>query len=335
MAKYDVYGIGNALVDIDFEVDYDLLTQLKVEKGLMTLIDQERHHQLLHQLAEHKHIMACGGSAANTLIAVTQFGGKGYYSCKVASDASGDFFYEDLTARGLDTNLNGRTREQDHTGKCFVFVTPDADRTMNTYLGATESLSLDAIDEAALKNSEFLYIEGYLVTSESCRAAAIHARELANKHGIKTSITLSDPNITRFFGDGLRQMIGDRVDFLFCNEEEALCFTDKPNLKLAIDALKQYATHFAITRGSQGSVIVADGELTTIDAHPTHARDTVGAGDMYAGAFLYAITQGHDYRTAGELASLASARVVEKLGPRLSSEQCQSLLEEVKALKII
>lgn len=335
MAQYDVYGIGNALVDIDFEVGYDLLTELNVEKGLMTLIDEARHHELLHQLSERKHIMSCGGSAANTLIAVKQFGGQGFYSCKVANDNSGDFFYQDLTARGLGTNLTAENREAGHTGKCFVFVTPDADRTMNTHLGATESLSTDAIDEQALKNSKFIYIEGYLVTSDSCRQTAIHARELANKHGVKTSLTLSDPNITRFFGDGLRQMIGERVDFLFCNEDEALCFTDTNNLNAAIEALKSYAKHFAITRGAEGSLIVADNEIITIAPHDVSARDTVGAGDMYAGAFLYAITQGHGYRTAGELASLSSARVVEKLGPRLSTSQCQSLIEEVKALEII
>lgn len=329
MKKYDVYGLGNALVDFDYEVGVDDLTQLDVEKGVMTLVDEERHHQLIDALEQHKHIKACGGSAANTLIAVTQLGGKGFYSCKVANDATGEFYCQDLIHHGLETNLAMSNREAGHTGKCIVFVTPDADRTMNTYLGITANFSKQEIVAEAIAASKYIYIEGYLVASPTGCEAAIAAREIAEQAGTKTSMTLSDPNMTEYFGDGLRNIIGNGLDLLFCNEDEAKFFSQSDNLDGAHQYLKSLAKNYVITRGDKGSIVFDGHNTIEIAPSPITAIDTVGAGDMYAGAFLFGLTQGYSYADAGDLASRAAAKVVAKFGPRLTKAEIATLMPAV------
>ena len=190
MKKYHVYGIGNALVDMEFEVEDSFLQKMNVEKGLMTLVDQDRQAELLSHLTGIQHKRSCGGSAANTIIAVSQFGGKSFYSCKVASDEVGEFYYKDLVGNGVVTNM-GENREEGITGKCMVLVTPDADRTMNSFLGITETFSEAELVKSEMLDSEYLYIEGYLVTSPTGKAAAIKARELAEANGVKTALTFS------------------------------------------------------------------------------------------------------------------------------------------------
>ena len=326
MNKYHVYGIGNALVDIDVSLEDALLESMKVEKGVMTLIDEDRHFELLSHVSELNQVKGCGGSAANTLIAVSQLGGRGFYSCKVANDHAGDIFIKDLMNHGLDSNLNMTNRCDGVTGKCLVMVTPDAERTMNTHLGITETLSVDEVDEKSLCESEYLYMEGYVVTSPTGRKAAIHAREIAEKNGVKTSITLSDPNMTRFFKQGLLEMIGERVDLLFCNQEEALLFADTGSVDDAIDYLKAYSQSFVMTKGESGALLFDGEQLIDIPTTPVQALDTVGAGDMFAGAFLYGITHGYEWGDAVKLANRASAEVVSIYGSRLSDKSVNLLL---------
>ena len=178
MKQFQVYGIGNALVDIDIEVSESTLDRLNIAKGVMTLIDEDTHHMLLRELHGVEHLKACGGSAANTLYTLQQMGAKTFYSCKIGNDDAGDFFYRDLISHGIHTNLHENSRDG-VTGKCIVLVTPDADRTMNTFLGATAKFSKAELSEHALKNAEYLYIEGYLVAqTDGCEAAMI-AREIA------------------------------------------------------------------------------------------------------------------------------------------------------------
>jgi fructokinase len=162
-----------------------------------------------------------------------------------------------------------------------------------------------------------VYIEGYLVTSPTGKAAAIRLREEAEQHGVKTSLSLSDPAMVEFFGDGLKEMIGSRVDLLFCNGEEAKAFTQTDSVEEAAEALLDFTRTFAITLGSKGALVYDGYKTYQIDPHPVTAVDTNGAGDMFAGAFLYAITHGHNYEDAGRLASLASAQLVTQFGPRL------------------
>ncbi len=330
MHKYNVYGIGNALVDMEVEVTPEVLEELKIDKGVMTLVDEPRQAEILQKLHDLPCKQTCGGSAANTIIAISQFGGDCFYSCRAADDDAGLFYLEDLLRCGVDTNLRLDNRPEGVTGKCLVFVTPDADRTMNTFLGITGNFSGDEIIPEAIRESEYLYTEGYLVTSPSAKEAVIKAREIASQAGVKTAFSLSDPNMVEFFRAGLLEMIASGVDFLFANESEALKMAGTEDIEIAIAYLQTLATGFAITRGSKGSVIVDGEDIIEIAPVPVEAVDTVGAGDMYAGAFLYGITHGMSYQQAGNLASLASSRMVTHYGPRLDSTETKSLLDLVE-----
>lgn len=329
MSTYHIYGIGAALVDTEIEVTDSDLQTYNIEKGVMTLVDEARQTELMSHLSEHlvASKRASGGSAANTIIGASYFGANNFYSCKVADDDNGQFYLNDMQAAGVSTTSS--PSDQGITGKCLVMITPDAERTMNTFLGASETVSVNELDEEALKQSQYAYIEGYLVTSDSGRAAAIKLRELAEQHKVKTAFTLSDPAMVQFFGDGLKAMIGNRVNLLFCNKDEALGFTGTDSLEQAVDALKDYADEFAITLGNEGALIY-DGEKTlNIAPHTVTAIDSNGAGDMFAGAFLYAITHGYSHQQAGDLASAASAQVVSQYGPRLQAQQHLDILKRV------
>ncbi|ASP37491.1 adenosine kinase [Bacterioplanes sanyensis] len=324
--SYHIYGIGNALVDKEFEVDDAFFADTGIDKGMMTLIDEQQLSTTLDSLSQRYGLTkrASGGSAANTIIAAAYFGANNYYTCSVASDDAGDFYVADIKAAGVDTNMDGE-REDGVTGKCLVMVTPDAERTMNTYLGISTQLGAHHIDESALSQSQYAYIEGYLVTSDTSRAAAVQVRELARQHGVKVALTFSDPAMVQFFKDGLKDMIGDGVDVLFCNEQEAKLFADSEQLDDALQALQQVAAQVVITRGAEGALIWDGQQQHQIAPHAVTAVDSNGAGDMFAGAYLYAISHGHDAAAAGRLASLASATVVSQFGPRLDPEQHEPL----------
>ena len=327
--KYDIYGIGNALVDIEYEVDSAFLQQHQIEKGLMTLVDEERQVELIKALDKHMIKKQSGGSAANTIIAANQFGADCFYSCKVANDHWGDFYTDDLIGAGVDTNLTLRPRHSGLTGRCLVMVTKDADRTMNTFLGITTEFSQHELVESALENSHWLYIEGYLVANPTSQKTMVAAKRIADKGGVRTALTFSDPNMVKFFRKGLEEVIGASVDLLFCNEDEALTYTQANSIGQARESLKQVAKTFVITQGSNGAMIF-DGE-TFIDIEPysVDAVDTNGAGDMFAGTFLYGITHGHSYAQAGKLASLASSKVVAQFGPRLQWHQAKEVLNHL------
>jgi sugar/nucleoside kinase (ribokinase family) len=329
--RYHVYGIGAALVDTEIEVSDADLAAMAVEKGVMTLVDDARQADLLKHLANRlvHSKRASGGSAANTIIAVAQFGGSTFYSCKVANDDNGNFYVRDLQAAGVDC-LADKERDHGTTGKCLVMITPDAERTMNTYLGISATLSVDDISHEAIAASDYVYIEGYLVTSPTGRAAAVRAREIAERHGVKTALSFSDPGIVAHFRDSLREMIGERIDLLFCNSHEALSWAQTDDLDKAIVELKKIAKQFAITLGAEGA-LVYDGETQhRIAPHKVTAVDTNGAGDMFAGAFLYGITQGKNFAEAGKLASVASATVVSDYGPRLNADRQKQIIADLK-----
>ena len=327
--KYDVYGIGNALVDIVTEVDETFFQENEVEKGVMTLVDEKRQLQLMKAIDMKKSRMSAGGSAANTVIGVNQFGGKSFYSCLVAHDDLGKFFLEDMKRNGVDTNLTYDDCPQGHSGRCLVMTTPDADRTMNTFLGMSSFMSVDQVDENAIKNSKYAYLEGYLVASPKGTDALLEAKRIAEKNNVHTALTFSDPNMLRFFSKNFEQVIGASVDLLFCNEEEALMFSETESLDEAREKLKQAAKHFAITLGANGALIYDGDTFIEIEPYKVRALDTNGAGDMFAGAFLYGITHGHSYAEAGKIASLASSRVVSQFGPRLDPQQAKKVLQDL------
>ncbi len=333
MKKYNVYGIGNALVDIEFEVEEAFFNANEIEKGVMTLVDEERQSKLVKAIDGERIKKQGGGSAANTMIGLCEFGGSGFYSCKVANDNYGKFYMNDLTKAGLETNLDQDKLEDGITGKCLVMITPDADRTMNTFLGITATLDSSAIDEEAIKNADYVYIEGYLITSDSGKEAMKQTKALAEKHGVKTSITLSDPAIVNFFKPGFEEVIGDGVDLLFCNEDEAMQYTGTDNLLEAREKLKFIAKRFAITLGKNGAMIFDGDTFIDIESYKVDAIDSNGAGDMFAGAFLYGITNGHSYADAGKIASLAASKIVSKFGPRLEDGQAKEILRSVVVVK--
>ncbi len=330
MTKYNIYGIGAALVDTEIEVSDSDLNTFKIEKGVMTLVDESRQNDLMDHLSEHlvASKRASGGSAANSIIAASYFGASTFYSCKVAGDDNGCFYLKDLSDAKVEFHVNNGSATG-ITGKCLVMITPDAERTMNTFLGISETLSEEDIDVEALKAADYAYIEGYLVTSDTGRPAAKKLRELAKEHGIKTAVSLSDPAIVEFFHAGLTEIIGDGVDLLFCNENEALNYTKTRSLEEACESLKAIAKSFAITLGAKGALIFDGENHISIDSHAVEAIDTNGAGDMFAGAFLYALTQGESYETAGKLASKAASVVVSQFGPRLRPEQHNEILESI------
>jgi len=330
MSSYDIYGIGNALVDMEFRVSDAFLKTMSVEKGFMTLVDEERQFELLGHLRNEHSVRSGGGSAANTIVANALFGGKSFYSCLVSDDEMGDFYTAELRRAGIDTNLT-QMRASGVTGKCLVMVTPDAERTMNTFLGISESLSVQALQEGAIRNSKYMYAEGYLVTSSTARPAVVAAFEMAKKAGVKTALSFSDPSMVKYFRLGLQEIVGNGIDLLFCNREEALLWAGCRTLAKAVDTLQKTASSFVVTLGGDGALIYDGVMLHEIDPCPVEPVDTNGAGDMFAGAFLYGLTHGMDHIRAGRLASLAASKVVTTFGPRLPQTQYKEVLKEFES----
>ena len=329
MSQYHIYGIGAALVDTEIAVNDEELKTFGIDKGVMTLVDESRQHELIEKLSDHlvASKRASGGSAANTIIAASYFGADTFYSCKVADDENGHFYINDM--KSANVAMPNVVASQGITGKCLVMITPDAERTMNTFLGISETVSSDELDHDAIKNSAYVYLEGYLVSSDTGRAAAIECRKIAEANNVKTALSLSDPAMVQFFHDGLSEMIGDKVDLLFCNLDEALAYTKTEDIDTAVVSLKSIADEFVITLGSNGALVYDGHNTIKIAACKTEAIDTNGAGDMFAGAFLYALTQGHNHTFAGNLASLAASTVVGQFGPRLKPDQHQTILDSL------
>lgn len=325
MAKYDVYGLGNALVDMEFEINDQFLTDNSIDKGVMTLVDENQQHELITQLDVFEGNKASGGSAANTIIAVSSMGGSAYYSCKVADDELGDFYLNDLKTADVGCNMNGK-HKGGITGKCLVMITPDAERTMHTFLGVSSEMSPYELNEDAIKNSSYCYLEGYLTTSDSGKAANIEARKIAEANNVKTALTFSDPFVVEHFRDGFTETIGDGIDLLFCNEAEALSYTNKSSIEDAAEVIKTFANTFAITLGAEGAAVYDGTDLIQIAANTVTAVDSNGAGDLFAGAFMHGLTHGKSYEEAGIVASKASSIIVSQFGPRLKLEQYRSLV---------
>ncbi|WP_421764205.1 adenosine kinase [Ekhidna sp.] len=328
--KYDVCAIGNALVDYEIEVKDQFFAENEVEKGLMTLVDEERQSVLLKEVAGAVKKKQGGGSAANTIFGLAEFGGKGYYTCKVADDEDGTLYTSDLENAGIDTNLDPQNLNKGTTGKCLVMVTPDAERTMNTFLGITTDFSKNELNEEAIKNSKYLFMEGFLVSSPTGLEAMKEAKRIARENGVKVSMTFSDPSMVKYFNDQMKDIVGDGVDLLFCNIEEAELFAGVEGMDAAKEAISKVAKEFVITKGKDGALVYDGAAYHEIQPFPTKAVDATGAGDMFAGAFLYGINNGLSHAEAGKLASAASSAVVSKYGPRLNKNHIQSILDTLK-----
>jgi sugar/nucleoside kinase (ribokinase family) len=325
MPNYDIYAIGAALVDTEVEVTDSFLIEHSIDKGVMTLVEQPRQAQLVNSLNQNgsRLLKQSGGSACNSVVAASQLGSKAYFGGKIADDDDGRLYADDLTQAGVSHAF----LPTDHgvTGKCLVMVTSDAERTMNTYLGVSDEFSETEINQSALAKSEWLYVEGYLQTDDHRTAVVVSAVEFAKQQGVKVGLSLSDPFVAQLFSGNLKSVIGDGVDLIFCNKDEALAFTAADSIDQAAKELKAYAATFVITDGANGATVFDGDNLLNVPGVKAKAIDTNGAGDMFAGTFLYAITSGANYQRAAELANQAAAKVVERFGPRLDKADFDSL----------
>ena len=321
MKRYDIYGIGNALVDIEYAVDESTLAAQRIPKGHMTLVDDIRIQALEAQLRDStghdtRHCRS-GGSAANTVYAVQAFGGRGFYSCRVADDAMGRHFLADMAAAGIGTA--GKRPTEGQSGRCLTLVTADAERTMTTCLGVSAALTPEDVDEARLADSSCLYIEGYLAAVDTGTAAGALAREVAESANVKTCLSLSDPAMVENCRAGLERMLGNGVHQLFCNEEEALSWAGTDRLDIAMAELCDIAPLVYVTLGARGSLATRHGKSEPTAPFPTEPVDTTGAGDIYAGSVIHALLEGADAVAAARFGNFAAAQLVARHGARLPS----------------
>jgi sugar/nucleoside kinase (ribokinase family) len=331
MSHYDLYAVGNALVDSEYEVSDAQLQALGIEKRHMTLIDAPRRAELLAGVQGLHARRTGGGSAGNTVVALAQLGGQAFYSCRVADDELGAFYRDDLLANGVHTNLSHTPAPAGQTGVCLVMVTPDAERSMSTFLGATADLDAQALHPKDIAKSKVYYMEGYLAASPTGLDAALRGRDLACAAGVPLAATLSDVSMINFCRPGLQALLGDGLDYLFCNEEEAQVWCASTDLAILRSEMSKLARVVCLTRGPKGCLVIEGEAVTEVAAAPVKAVDTNGAGDMFAGAFLFAVTHGYDHAQAAWLANQAAARVVAQHGNRLHSQQLQDLRQQLEA----
>jgi sugar/nucleoside kinase (ribokinase family) len=316
--KYNVYGVGNALVDVQYQVDDVYISRMNVGMGTMTLVDEDRQRELIGNVPNEPLERASGGSAANTMIGVANFGGTAYYGCKVGQDEPGDFYLNDLTAAGVDSNPNNRA--EGVTGQCVVLIGPDGERSLNTFLGITGEFSPEEVEPEIVSDSDIVYIEGYLLSSDSGFEASLKAQELAKERGAKVAVTLSDVFIVNAFKERVDEIFRNGVDLLFGNEAEAMAYTDRSDVSGACLVIGKVVADFAITLGGEGALVTDGGNVKTVDGFPVEVVDTNGAGDGFAGAFLYGMTNGYSAVESGKLGCYAGSQVVSKFGPRLEQD---------------
>ncbi len=313
---FDVYAVGHALVDIQARVSDEILTRTGYHKGVMTLVDEAAQQRVLAALSGVNINRCAGGSAGNTAMGVADFGGLAAYAGKVGNDELGDFCIADMRQMGVAMDV---PRANAQTGTSVVLISADAQRTMLTHLGVSSSLGPDDIDPATIAQSKYVYIEGYLFTGDSTRAAALRTIELAKQQGVKVAFTVSDPFLVNLFRDQFWELIKGPVDLLFCNLEEARSLTGKTDPIDCAHEIHRHASNVALTLGGDGSLLMHDGTTTPIEPAPVNAIDTTGAGDMYAAGLLWGITNGLSWKQAGHIASHAAARIVGQLGARLKN----------------
>lgn len=327
--KYNVYGVGNALVDVQYQVDEDYIARMGIGMGTMTLVDEARQRDLIANVSREPLERASGGSAANTVIGVTNFGGTAYYGCKVGRDEPGDFYLSDMAAAGVDSNPNNRA--DGVTGQCVVLIGPDGERSLNTFLGITATFGPDEVEPQVVAESDIVYIEGYLLSSDSGYEAGLRAQALAKENGARVALTLSDVFIVEAFKPRIDELLRNGVDLLFGNEAEAMAYTDRSDVSGACLVLGKAVGDFAVTLGGEGALVTDAGNVRTVAGFPVDVVDTNGAGDAFAGAFLYGITNGLTAAEAGRLGCYAGSRVVSKFGPRLGEDLSGKVREILSA----
>ena len=330
MATVDLFAIGNALIDQEFKVSDDFLAEQNLQKGTMQLTDGETQAQLYNNLKSSQNYkgQASGGSAANTTVAFGALGSSAFYACRVGNDDLGKIYLDGLNEAGIQTSA--KSISEGVTGTCMVLVSEDSERTMHTYLGITAELSDVQMDFEPLKTAKWLYIEGYLSTSDSARLAVKQARQIARANHVKIALTLSDPAMVQYARTGLDELLDDGVDLIFCNEQEAMMYTETNSVESAMAKLKQLSQEVVITLSEKGALVSDQNQTFHVQGRKVNAVDANGAGDAFAGAFLYALNNGENLQTAAQLAILISSEVVSQFGPRLDVAEYANLLQTFK-----
>jgi sugar/nucleoside kinase (ribokinase family) len=321
-----LFGIGNAIMDIQVQVEHDAFEKLQLRKGGMALATQEEQDRLHHALERIPAVKSSGGSAANSIIAFAQLGGKAGYSGLLGDDEHGKLYADEFKELGIELNVHLHPNKT--SGTSFIIITPDAERTMNTYLGVNGEYSPDHVDDGAVKRSEWVYLEGYKFTESSGADALDHAVKLAKASDTKIAVTFSDTFIVDVFGERLRNVV-QYADLIFCNESEGMAFTRSADADSALTSLMQSIPSGVMTLGGKGAKAWINGTLTDIPAFATTPIDATGAGDAFAGGFLYGLTHGHSVLSAGTLGSLAASRVIAQVGPRLPHNDIQAVKKEI------
>ncbi|MCZ4296980.1 adenosine kinase [Henriciella marina] len=312
--RFDVVGLGNAIVDVFASVEDSFLEQHDIRKNGMTLIDEERADALVAAAPDGPQLS--GGSGANTIVGISSFGGQAGYIGKVARDTLGDVFRKDMNDSGIPFDTPA-LEDGPATARCIVFVTPDGARSMNTFLGASVLFSASDVNEQMVKDAAILYLEGYLFDQEDAKAAFVHASELAQAAGRKVALTLSDGFCVERHRDSFLHLIKNHVDLVFANEDEALSLYQTDNFDEAVERMQADAGLAAITRSEKGSVVISPEGAVAVAAEPVDkVVDTTGAGDQYAAGFLFGVSRGLPLETCAKLGHIAAAEVISHYGPR-------------------
>ena len=319
MKQFHVVGIGNAMVDVLAQTDDAFLADNGIGKGIMQLIDMNRAVDLYNRIGPAKEIS--GGSAANTIAGIAHLGGRTAYVGKVKDDQLGAIFAHDLRAQGAvyETSMAPKSEAQE-TGRCIVLVTPDGERSMNTYLGVTEFLTPDDIDEGQMAQAEWIYLEGYRFDGPESHEAFARAITACKGAGGRVSLTLSDAFCISRHRDAFRNMIVTDVDLLFANRAEILSMYETDDYETALHAAAKDVAIVACTDGENGAHVLSDGQHWHVPAVPTQIVDATGAGDLFAGAFLWGITNGYDLQTAAKMGNIAASEVISHIGARPESD---------------
>ena len=327
--KNDISALGNALVDTVFKVEHSLIAELGLEIDQMTLSSAEEHAPISERLIASgaETVSDCGGSATNSLVAAASFGASCFHTCKVSNDEDGTRYLQSLKEAGVGHKGSMASSDSMPTGKCLILVTPDAKRTMTTALNVSSLMDESDLDLDQISNSRIFYIEGYMVTSEENYKVALKAlNHLKDFPDVKIALSLSDPGIVMGFKDKFHEIESFGLDYIFGNDDEAMAFVGSDNIEDAFVALQKKSYVSIITMGEKGSAVVSNEGVINTPKVDIEAIDTNGAGDMFAGSFLYSLLQNDDLKTCAEFANYGASKVVETFGPRLSKDAYHEVL---------
>lgn len=325
----DVYGVGNALVDILAFVEDSFVEQMELAKGSMTLVEGEKRGAILSGLEGKSLNKRSGGSAANSLIALAQSGGSSIFAGRVADDENGKLYINDLKETGVGYELPAVQDADQPTGTSIILTTPDAERTMCTNLAISVLFNADDIKADQVERCKVCYVEGYLWAGPDTKAAAVKAIETAKASGTLVSMTFSDAFVVDLFKDYFQELVPESCDIIFCNSDEARKYVGNDDLQVCAEKLGKQVKLAFITDGANGAIVVDNGVISNVEGFEVNAIDTVGAGDAFAGGVLYGITHGLTAAQAAKWGNYLASEVVQVQGPRLEKNAIRPVEEIV------